>query len=390
MIFLITFSAASSISAREVRSDDKDKKEFQSQPIRKSEQRTTPNYKQSIPSTTQSIKDNRTPRISERNNESNRSSRTPGTPRTNNEVNRIPQVIERDNATNRSSKILVRPDENNRPPRTIERSDTNNRMPKISERSNESNRIPKVVDRNNENNRQPRISERYSPDRNKTNYSDIGEIWQKRQNDKRRINDRNFNDHEYKSGYTHKYKRYCYDYKPFLRFPSAFCFYYDFFPPYIDSVGIIYIPRLSHSYINLTIILNRNDDYYLSSPRYSYLPILNDISDAWTENKIRLLNKYIQDDSDIAIFIRGEYSYSINSQDYLDITQDAMGTISTERFAFTKVQKRDNGDIVAYGEHIYYDINGDTKKVFVFYTLSSYGGQYYITEAGSSPSLFVF
>jgi hypothetical protein len=210
-----------------------------------------------------------------------------------------------------------------------------------------------------------------------------------------------------------RYGYYQYDYDPYYCYPSVYCYYYGLFPPYIHSrrTVIIHHDIVSYTYVDIPLIsIFRDnpdrydrDDYYLASYRYNDLgPTLRAIERAWKNGEPQLLYDHIRRGSKIDVYLRGDYSYTLDAQDYQDMTSDAMLHITTHSFEFYKVRQRGHGVFVAYGTHTYYDFDsydsrqkgqlsgnpgysGTWNTTYVTYTFERIGGEWYITEAGSSP-----
>ena len=108
----------------------------------------------------------------------------------------------------------------------------------------------------------------------------------------------------------------------------------------------------------------------------------------------------------------GKYSYSIASSDFSQITRDALDQLHTVSFNFTRLRKAKNGDVIAYGTHVYratgstdtggadagtvpFDQAGSDpsadgsalepdKTVYVSYTLRRYGNEWDIVATDSA------
>jgi hypothetical protein len=73
-----------------------------------------------------------------------------------------------------------------------------------------------------------------------------------------------------------------------------------------------------------------------------------------------LIRKHLRDaDTKISVLIKKQYSYSIASDDFADITRDAINRLDTISFKFTRLRKADDGDVTAYGVHVYRATKGD-------------------------------
>ncbi len=135
-------------------------------------------------------------------------------------------------------------------------------------------------------------------------------------------------------------------------------------------------------------------------PANSYQAAFGDIARAWTDGDIKPLRKHIRDsDTRLSVFLNKKYSYSIASGDFVQITRDAFSQLYTVSFEFTRIRKAKNGDVTAYGKHVYRavppDQSGndgqtndqtnagsvsDEKTVYVSYTLRHRDDLWYITR----------
>lgn len=188
-----------------------------------------------------------------------------------------------------------------------------------------------------------------------------------------------------------RFRFYAYNYRPSYTYRSLYYYYSGYCPPYIDRVRVIVVPLYvrSYCYTDLPLLVDYDDGYYLAHPRDdSYTYVLRDIRNAWKRGSFDLISDYIRSDAKVAIFNRGEYSYSIDGQDFYDMTRDAMDALQTKSFEFYKIQRRSDDRIVAFARHEYNDADDIRKTVYVSYTLERSGGNWYITEAGSSASRF--
>jgi len=152
-------------------------------------------------------------------------------------------------------------------------------------------------------------------------------------------------------------------------YPSIYCAY-DGFPRYIFSPTVIvagqsYCPDYSTSSLpfnppSYTVTdqqsivdtnYNENSNIY---PIGSYRAAFMDIASAWTESDIEPLRRHIRDnDTHLSVFLNKKYSYSISSGDFVQITRDALDRLDTVSFTFTRLRKENNGDVTAFGKHIY-------------------------------------
>lgn len=152
-------------------------------------------------------------------------------------------------------------------------------------------------------------------------------------------------------------------------------------------------------------------------PEGSYQAAFGDIERAWLDGNVSGLQKHLRgSDVKLSVFFKGKYSYSIATGDYVQITHDAFDKISTVSFKFNRLRKAKNGDVTAFGTHVYrgtspnadpntdgtvpfstdksgvtYDnasasAPGEDKTINVAYTLRRQGGQWSIVAIDSTPA----
>lgn len=152
-------------------------------------------------------------------------------------------------------------------------------------------------------------------------------------------------------------------------------------------------------------------------PEGSYQAAFGDIERAWLDGNVAGLQKHLRsNDVKLSVFFKGKYAYSIATTDYVQITRDAFDKISTVSFKFDRLRKAKNGDVTAYGTHVYRgtsgseeanadgtvpfstdkgDITSDNttdaapgaeKTINVAYTLRHQGGQWNIVAIDSTPA----
>lgn len=146
-------------------------------------------------------------------------------------------------------------------------------------------------------------------------------------------------------------------------------------------------------------------------PASSFQAAFADIAHAWTDGDIDLVRKHLRNnETRVSVFLDGKYSYSIASSDFSQITRDALDKLHTESFNFTRIRKAKNGDVTAFGSHVYrasdasggadstgtvpFDQAGDgstdadnlgtAKTIYVSYTLRRYGTEWDIVATDSA------
>ena len=245
------------------------------------------------------------------------------------------------------------------------------------------------------------------------------------------------------------YGNYCDNYVQNYTYPSIYSSYYGF-PRYLYNPTVIvvsqpYCPVYTTSYLPFypplyPVTYNENNYYFTneertrdieaggerakdalrnSYPAGSYQAAFADIARAWTDGDVKLLRRHTRDaDTRLSVFLKKKYSYSIASGDFLQITRDALDRLNTVSFDFTRLRKAKNGDVTAFGKHVYrvadsanntgesdtvpFDQNGidgtdaspysqsadpasgEKKTVYVSYTLRHKDDKWYIIAVDSS------
>lgn len=190
----------------------------------------------------------------------------------------------------------------------------------------------------------------------------------------------------YRSNYPLHYAHWVFDRAPNYTRPSAY-YYYGYFP-YIPSARVIIVRRPAVTYIEIPIVIKdrRSDEgYYLDDRAPSSIDAaLSNIRRAWTNRYPDLLLRHVKTSTTIDVLIDGEYSYSLSSADYRDMTRDAIRTTRTIDFTFDSIRGRGDDRVIAYGRHRFYTLDSAIKTVYISYELERRGGEWVLTEVGSS------
>jgi hypothetical protein len=185
---------------------------------------------------------------------------------------------------------------------------------------------------------------------------------------------------------------------------SPYSFYFGVCAPYIYRRHTFYSCP-STIWIDVPVYVNdeyhgwdddrrSGDDYYLNRSGY-YDPdavsdptlrdAVDDIRDAFRYGSIEHLVNLVDPQIKIAVFLKGKYDYSMATNDYLDLTRDAMRNMDTIEFDITRLRKRAMGVYVASGKHVYRDSEGRERTVYVSFVLEKLRDHWTITQVGTSP-----
>jgi len=199
----------------------------------------------------------------------------------------------------------------------------------------------------------------------------------------------------WRNGYCHYDRNWCdrnwfwdsYCYSPIVNYctPSLY-YYYGCLPGYIWLPRVIFCNRPVIVYVESAINWTYcNNGYYLEQPSYSSLDrAVSDIVDAWRLNDASRLERHIAQDTQVAVYLDGQYSYSLEPYDFAAISRDAIQTVRSKSFTVDRVARRNNDMVVVYATHTFVNADDFYETVYVAYTLERTGNEWFITEAGSS------
>lgn len=164
-------------------------------------------------------------------------------------------------------------------------------------------------------------------------------------------------------------------------------FNYGYYP-YVNRARIRIAPYITADCFSKNIAVS-NDDYYLANRNKSEIGIaLSDIRMSWLDGRSNLIDNHVRNDQMIAVILDGKYDYSIEADDYIQMTYDAIDVTQTIKFTWERVRQRTDGAYTAFGKHTYRDSYGNEQTVYVSYTLKNIGSEYIIVEVGSSKRYF--
>ena len=199
-------------------------------------------------------------------------------------------------------------------------------------------------------------------------------------------------------GYYHYYNNWCddnfwFNWYVFDPFRSSNCFispwyYYPHLPAYVNRrCGTIISINLSPwygSYYNWRRPASYG--YYDSYSSYDYSALdyaVEDIRRAFQDNDRRSLERLIPTRDRVAIFVDGEYTYSMEPRDFEDFMIDAVEGTRTSRYEITRVERRGR-EAEVQARHEYEDPWGRRAVVYHHFRLEDVRGYYVITRFGTS------
>ncbi|MCS7273362.1 MAG: hypothetical protein NZ550_04345 [Fimbriimonadales bacterium] len=191
---------------------------------------------------------------------------------------------------------------------------------------------------------------------------------------------------EYQLGRFRFSYRYYYVHPEPYRVVYAPYWYYDPCPPFIVVYRVAYMPPQSTVFVEVPLQIE--SPYYLERRQPDEQQrLLSDLRAAWLLRDPSFVERYIRPNSYIAIYLDGQYAYSLPAQDFIELTRDAIRAVKTEQIRFTRISKRGETQLVVRGEHHYIDeATGIRRLVYIHYTFERVDGRWYLIEAGSSAN----
>jgi hypothetical protein len=161
-------------------------------------------------------------------------------------------------------------------------------------------------------------------------------------------------------------------------------FHFGYFP-YVEVSRVHVLPYISVGFRAGPVVIGGS--YYLARQSTTILDdTLSDIRQAWTDGRLDLITNHTRTGQSIAVLLDGRYDYSLDLDDYIAMTSDAIDQMQTISFTWESVRERADGGYTAFGKHVDRDQAGLQQTVYVSYTLRGIAGQYVIEEVGSSTS----
>jgi len=199
----------------------------------------------------------------------------------------------------------------------------------------------------------------------------------------------------YRSGYYHYRRDWCddnfwfngYIFNP-ISYPNCYVspwYYYGHLPAYVSphrvTVINISLDPWYGTYYNWRRPQNYTWDNWNSFNSLDYA--LEDITRAFERVDRRALRRLIPDRERIAIFVDGQYSYSMDPYDFEEFLLDAVEGTATIRYDITRVERRGR-EAEIQARHEYEDAWGRRTAVFHNYRLEEERNGFVIRRFGTS------
>ena len=162
---------------------------------------------------------------------------------------------------------------------------------------------------------------------------------------------------------------------------SPYWCYDGWFPIYIWAERIIFIER--RIYLR-DLIVDEGYDLYGSYHSVSLQNTMDDIRDAWMDGEGGLLLRHVSGGLPVRIYRNGKYNYSLEPEDFRDMTKDALTRVETVGFEWTRIDRQASDEYYLEAKHTFYDADGERHTIRLSYTLERASGNWWITETGTS------
>jgi hypothetical protein len=182
------------------------------------------------------------------------------------------------------------------------------------------------------------------------------------------------------------YGSYCYDPYPdwvFFAYPGWYYrtpyYWYRCSPGYCYWSPVIVIEH---------VVRWPSNEYYLydGAPGETVDDAIRDIQDTWYYGDAEKLSRWLTSDQNIRVYFDNEYAYSMPSQDYYEMTLDAIGTTTTERLEFDVIKNLPDRMVFLAGRHVFRDADDQQQTVYVSFTLKKSAGRWRIVAVGTSEN----
>jgi hypothetical protein len=160
---------------------------------------------------------------------------------------------------------------------------------------------------------------------------------------------------------------------------SPFWCYGNLAPLYIYPERVIVIEKR----VYLHDVVDDDYDIYSSPTQSSMRDTMDDIRSAWLDADGGRLLQHINQAIPVRIYQKGTYKYSLEPDDFRDVTKDALNRVETVGFEWTNVEKISSDEVHLEAKHTFRDADGEKHVIRLNYTLEKAQGGWWITESGS-------
>lgn len=162
-------------------------------------------------------------------------------------------------------------------------------------------------------------------------------------------------------------------------YQSPFWCYGNWAPVYICPERVVYVEKR----VYLHDVVDDDYDLYSTAPQTSMRDTMEDIKAAWLDGDGGRLLEHVNQAIPVRIYQKGEYKYSLEPDDFRDVTKDALNRVQTKDFEWTNVEKTSAEEVHLEAKHTLTDPDGEKHVIRLTYTLEKARGSWWITETGT-------
>jgi hypothetical protein len=177
---------------------------------------------------------------------------------------------------------------------------------------------------------------------------------------------------------------------------SPFGFYFGICDPYIANTDCSNYPP-AEVYVNVPIYNGNNFQRWTDTDENAFyqpnldqtepglLNATDEITETFQNGNIDALVSLVDPNVSIAIYERGQYQYSMPSNDYVDLTRDAISAVQTSSFQLTYLHQDAPLVFAASGKQVYKGQDGQSRAVYVSFVLQDMAGHWTLTQVETAP-----
>ncbi len=161
-------------------------------------------------------------------------------------------------------------------------------------------------------------------------------------------------------------------------------YYYPSCPPYINSSRVVIVNANPWGTWNGDEYQWQRADSFNHGSDLDYA--IADIRDAFTRVDTQAVGRLIPRDGTIALYIDGQYRYSLQPNDFYDLYMDGIKNVETQRYDILDVRYDGYNRAKVYARHEFTDPWGAVNTVYHTYSLERERGAYVIRQFETSST----
>ena len=180
-------------------------------------------------------------------------------------------------------------------------------------------------------------------------------------------------------------------------FISPFGFFFGICPPFIDLNLCTFAPP-AIQFVEVPVYVNDYCEGFQDTGEQSFLndpyideadpglqTALQELAEAFQGGNIDSLVPLVDKNTPIAVYERGTYKYTMSSDDYLDLTRDALENIQSVSFQIDSLHEVSTDTFSASGVQQYKDKNGKVQSMYLSFVLKDIDGRWTLIQVGTAP-----